>query len=95
MNQGVNNNVVKMWRLRGELSKRHGFRCSSCGTITLVERRKCAKCGSLEKPVAAPLPRGIVRARTNAGAYVEHLESVSGRKTAGMINIGGKAGRGG
>lgn len=92
MSQGVNNNVVKMWRLRGELSKRHGFRCPSCGTITLVERRKCAKCGSLEKPVAAPLPRGTIRATTNAGASVEHLDQVTGRKAAAWVELEGNAG---
>lgn len=92
MSQGVKNNVVKMWRQRGELSKRHGFRCVACGTITLVERRKCAKCGSLEKPAAAPLPRGIVRASTNAGASVEHLDQVTGRKAAVWVELEGNAG---
>lgn len=92
MSQGVNNNVVKMWRLRGELSKRHGFRCPACKVISLVERRKCARCGSLEKPVAAPLPRGIIRATTNAGASVEHLDQVTGRKAAAWIELDGEAG---
>jgi uncharacterized OB-fold protein len=92
MSQSMNNNVVKMWRLRGELSKRNGFRCPSCGVITLVERRKCARCGSLEKPVAAPLPRGTIRATTNAGASVEHLDQVTGRKAAAWVELEGNAG---
>lgn len=92
MSQGVSNNVVKMWRLRGELSKRHGFRCAGCGNIALVERRKCPKCGSQEKPVSAPLPRGTVRAVTNAGASVEHLDQVTGRKAAVLVELEGQAG---
>ncbi len=92
MSQGVNNNVVKMWRLRGELSRRHGFRCLSCGTITLAKRRKCARCGSLDKPESAPLPRGTIRAVTNAGGSVEHLDQVTGRKAAVWVEMEGNAG---
>lgn len=92
MSQGAQNNVVKMWRLRGELSKRHGFKCAHCGVISLVERRKCAHCGSAEKPLAAPLPRGTVRAVTNAGGSVEHLDQVTGRKAAVWVELEGKAG---
>jgi hypothetical protein len=92
MSQGVTNNVVKMWRLRGELSKRHGFRCPSCGVISLAERRKCARCGSSEKPESAPLPRGIIRAVTNAGGSVEHLDQVTGRKAAVWVEMEGNAG---
>lgn len=92
MSQGVNNNVVKMWRLRGELSKRHGFRCPSCGTMSLAERRKCARCGSLEKSESAPLPRGTIRAVTNAGGSVEHLDQVTGRKASVWVEMEGNAG---
>jgi uncharacterized OB-fold protein len=93
MSQTVNNNVVKMWRVRGEVSKRHGFRCTSCGVISLAERRKCARCGSSAKPESAPLPRGTIRATTNAGASVEHLDQVTGRKAAAWVELDGNAGQ--
>ncbi len=85
--------VVKMWRRRTELTGRQGWKCAGCGVITLAQRRRCARCGALGLPTErTPLPRGTVSAVTSAGASVEHLDQVTGKKPAVLVQLDGNAG---
>jgi hypothetical protein len=86
--------VVKMWRGRAELTGRTAWKCSGCGVLTLVRRRKCGACGAVGVPSErAPLPRATVRAVTAAGASVEHLDQVTGRKPSVFLELDGGLGR--
>lgn len=81
--------VVARWRDRALALGRQGWRCDGCGAVALVRRRRCAACGG-EAIARAPLARtGVVRAASNAGAVVEHLDQVSGRKAAVWIELEG------
>jgi hypothetical protein len=86
--------VVKMWRGRTALTGRSAWKCAGCGVLSLVRRRRCARCGALGVPTErAPLPRATVAATTAAGASVEHLDQVTGRKPAALLELAGGAGQ--
>jgi uncharacterized OB-fold protein len=85
-------NVVKMWRGRGEMLGRQGFRCTGCGAVSLVRRRLCARCGAGAATERTGLSGGEVRAVTAAGLTVENLDQVTGRKAAVWIELSGGAG---
>ena len=90
----MSTSVVKMWRGRAHLTGRQAWKCTGCGALTLVRRRVCARCGAVGMPSErAPLPRGDVRALTAAGASVEHLDQVTGRKPAVLVELAGGAGK--
>jgi uncharacterized OB-fold protein len=83
-------NVVAMWRARAGALGREGWKCRACGRLSLVRRRLCAGCGALTEAVRAPLPRrGQVAALSSAGAAVEHLDQVTGRKPALLVVLAG------
>jgi len=86
-------NVVKMWRKRGELTSRQGYRCAACKAVALVARRACANCGATGESERVPLPGGEIRAVTAAGLAVEHLDQVTSRKAAVYIELSGSAGK--
>jgi hypothetical protein len=86
--------VVKMWRGRAQLTGRQGWKCGGCGALALVRRRVCARCGAVGVPTEqAALPRATVQAVTAAGASVEHLDQVTGRKPAVLVELAGGAGQ--
>ena len=86
--------VVKMWRNRAQLTGRNGWTCSGCSVVSLVRRRVCARCGAVGIPTEqVALPRASVRAVTAAGASVEHLDQVTGRKPAVLVELAGGAGQ--
>jgi len=90
----VTTSVVKMWRGRAQLTGRTAWKCTGCGVLSLVRRRRCARCGALGvQTERAPLGRGDVRAVTAAGASVEHLDQVTGRKPAVLIELAGGVGQ--
>jgi hypothetical protein len=83
-------NVVKMWRQRGVLLGRRAWTCTGCGRPALVKRRVCAGCGQAAPLEQRRLPAtGTVVAATSAGAAVEHLDQVTGRKDAVLVEIEG------
>jgi uncharacterized OB-fold protein len=85
-------NVVATWRDRAGALGRQGWRCAACGRIALARRRLCAACGQPARAERAELPRrGTVAAVCNAGAAVEHLDQVTGRRAALWIELGGGA----
>jgi uncharacterized OB-fold protein len=85
--------VVKLWRQRALMTTRRALACAGCGAIALVARRACARCGSQAPQVTAPLPRGTVIAKSAAGASVEHLDQVTPRRAAALVELDGGAGR--
>ncbi|HLU65541.1 MAG TPA: hypothetical protein VKZ63_04670 [Kofleriaceae bacterium] len=85
-------NVVAAWRGRAALLGREGWACVACGRISLARRRACVACGSTAGAERAPLPRrGAVAALSPAGAAVEHLDQVTGRKAAVLVELDGGA----
>jgi len=88
----VSRNVVATWRGRGALLGREGWQCGACKRFTLARRHVCAGCGAVGRAEAVPLPRrGTVSALSMAGAAVEHLDQVTGRKPAVMVELDGGA----
>ena len=88
----MSHNVVASWRGRGALLGREGWRCAACGRLALARRRVCAACGAEGRAERAPLPRrGTVAAVSVAGAAVEHLDQVTGRKPAVLVELEGGA----
>jgi uncharacterized OB-fold protein len=83
-------NVVATWRERAAALGRQGWRCAACGRIALARRRVCATCGKPARAERAALPaRGTVVALCSAGAAVEHLDQVTGRRAAVLVELGG------
>jgi uncharacterized OB-fold protein len=83
-------NVVARWRERSTLLGRDGWQCSACQQRSLVARRLCAGCGAEASMVRAAMPRrGRVAAACLAGAAVEHLDQVTGRKAALLVELDG------
>jgi uncharacterized OB-fold protein len=83
-------NVVARWRERALSLGRQGWRCAACTRVSLVRRRLCAGCGAAGPMARAPLAaRGVIRAATPAGAAVEHLDQVTGRKAAVWVELDG------
>jgi hypothetical protein len=79
--------VVKMWRQRPLLLQRQAWTCKGCGRRSSVRRARCPGCDGEEIELAA-LPReGKVEAVVSAGAAVEHLDQVTGRKTAALVRF--------
>lgn len=85
--------VVKLWRQRALMTTRRAFACAGCGVVSLVARRACARCGSLEPQREAPLGRGQVVAQSASGASVEHLDQVLGRRAATLVELDGGRGQ--
>jgi uncharacterized OB-fold protein len=86
----MSRNVVATWRGRGALLGREGWRCGACGRLALARRRVCNACGATDKAERAPLPRqGTVAALSVAGAAVEHLDQVTGRKPIVLVELEG------
>src|SRR5687767_4769318 len=82
-------NVVARWRDRGLALGRKGWRCTGCGRVALVRRRRCGGCGG-ETIERGPLAtRGVVRAASAAGGAVEHLDQVTGRKAIVWVELEG------
>jgi uncharacterized OB-fold protein len=85
-------NVVATWRGRSALLGRQGWRCAGCGALALARRRICTGCGAVGRAEPAPLPRrGTVAAVSVAGAAVEHLDQVTGRKPTVLVELEGGA----
>ena len=83
-------NVVATWRDRAAALGRQGWRCAACGLVALARRRVCAACGAPARAERAALPgRGTVVALCAAGAAVEHLDQVTGRRAAVLVDLGG------
>ncbi|HEY8143080.1 MAG TPA: hypothetical protein VIG06_10425 [Kofleriaceae bacterium] len=88
----MSHNVVASWRGRGALLGREGWRCGACQQLSLARRRVCAGCGAVMRAEPAPLPRrGTVAALSMAGAAVEHLDQVTGKKPAVLVELEGGA----
>ena len=88
----MSQNVVATWRGRASLLGREGWQCGACMRFTLARRRVCSGCGALGRAEQAPLPRrGTVTALSLAGAAVEHLDQVTGRKPAVLVELEGGA----
>ena len=86
----MSHNVVATWRGRGALLGREGWRCGACQRLSLARRRVCTGCGAVDRAERAPLPRrGTVTALSVAGAAVEHLDQVTGRKPAVLVELEG------
>jgi uncharacterized OB-fold protein len=86
----MSRNVVATWRARGALLGREGWRCGGCGRLTLARRRICLACGAAGKAEPAALPRrGTVAALSVAGAAVEHLDQVTGKKPIVLVELEG------
>jgi uncharacterized OB-fold protein len=86
----MSHNVVATWRGRGALLGREGWQCAACKHIALARRRICVACGAEARALPAPLPRrGIVTALSVAGAAVEHLDQVTGKKPAVLVELEG------
>jgi uncharacterized OB-fold protein len=87
-------NVVASWRGRAAMLGRRGWACGACGRISLARRRVCAGCGAAAAMEQVALPRrGSVAALSPAGAAVEHLDQVSGRRAALLVELDGGRGR--
>lgn len=85
-------NVVAAWRARSWALGRQGWACPACGRVSLVRRRACAACGQVGAAQPAALARrGTVVAACAAGAVVEHLDQVSGRRAAVLVELEGGA----
>jgi uncharacterized OB-fold protein len=83
-------NVVAAWRDRAALLGRQAWICGACGRPSLARRRLCAACGAPAEARREPLPRrGTVVALSAAGAAVEHLDQVTGRKAAVLVELEG------
>lgn len=83
-------NVVATWRDRAAALGRQGWRCAACARISLARRRICAACGQPARAVRAGLPRqGTVTAVCGAGAAVEHLDQVTSKRAALMVELAG------
>jgi uncharacterized OB-fold protein len=83
-------NVVAAWRARTWALGRQGWACAACGRVSLARRRACAACGKAAGVRAVPLPgRGMVVALSPAGGAVEHLDQVTGRKAALLVELDG------
>ena len=83
-------NVVAGWRGRATALGRQGFRCSACGRRGSACRLVCPGCGARDSVEPAPMPRrGRVEALCQAGAAVEHLDQVTARKAAVMVELDG------
>jgi uncharacterized OB-fold protein len=88
----MSRNVVATWRGRGALLGREGWQCGACKRFALARRHVCAGCGAVGRAERAPLARrGTVSALSMAGAAVEHLDQVTGRKPAVLIELDGGA----
>jgi len=88
----MSHNVVATWRGRGALLGREGWRCGACQRLWLARRRVCAGCGAVDRAERAALPRrGKVAALSVAGAAVEHLDQVTGRKPVVLVELTGGA----
>jgi uncharacterized OB-fold protein len=88
----MSHNVVASWRARAALLGRAGWRCAACGRLALAHRRVCTGCGAVGRAEPAPLPRrGTVAALSVAGAAVEHLDQVTARKPAVLVELEGGA----
>jgi uncharacterized OB-fold protein len=82
--------VVAAWRARSWALGRRGWACPACGRVSLARRRVCAACGERgEAQPAALIRRGTVVATCAAGAAVEHLDQVSGRRSAVLVELDG------
>jgi uncharacterized OB-fold protein len=85
-------NVVAAWRGRALTLARQAWACASCGRLTLARRRVCLACGSAGGTRPAPLPRrGTAVALCPAGAAVEHLDQVTTRRAALLVELDGGA----
>jgi uncharacterized OB-fold protein len=85
-------NVVAAWRARSWALARQGWACPACGRVSLVRRRACAACGQVGAAQPAALARrGTVAAACSAGAAVEHLDQVTGRRAAVLVELEGGA----
>ncbi len=86
----MSHNVVASWRGRGALLGRDAWRCRGCQHLSLARRRVCVACGQETAVERAPLPRrGTVAALSVAGAAVEHLDQVTGKKPAVLVELEG------
>jgi hypothetical protein len=85
----VSDDVVGTWRGRGVALGRQGWRCAGCGRIALVRRVACVGCGAAEQARAALPAAGTIRATSAAGAAVEHLDQVTGRRPAAWLELDG------
>jgi uncharacterized OB-fold protein len=87
-------NVVASWRERRTMLAREGWACTACHRVSLARRRVCSACGALAVARQVPLARtGVVAALCAAGGAVEHLDQVTGRKAAVLVELdGGRAG---
>ncbi len=88
----MSQNVVATWRGRGALLGREGWQCGACKRFALARRRVCAGCSAVGRAERVALPRrGIVAALSMAGAAVEHLDQVTGRKPTVLVELDGGA----
>lgn len=83
-------NVVASWRERAASLGRQGWRCSGCGRLGSACRLVCPGCGARGAAQPAPMPRrGQVLALCPAGAAVEHLDQVTAKKAAVLVELDG------
>jgi uncharacterized OB-fold protein len=88
----MSHNVVASWRGRAALLGREGWQCAACKRLSLARRRVCLGCGAVGKAERAALPRrGRVTALSVAGAAVEHLDQVTSKKPAVLVELEGGA----
>jgi uncharacterized OB-fold protein len=85
--------VVQLWRQRALMTTRKAWACAGCGAVSLVVRRACVRCGQVGEPVATALGRGTVSAQSASGASVEHLDQVTPRRAAALVELDGGKGR--
>jgi hypothetical protein len=86
----VSDDVVGQWRRRAQLTGRQAWTCV-CGAISVVRRRACPQCGKKELMLRPLPPRATATAVTISGASVEHLDQVTGRKPAALLELGSNA----
>lgn len=88
----MSQNVVATWRGRAALLGREGWQCGACKRFALARRLVCPGCGAVGRAERAPLARrGTVAAVSVAGAAVEHLDQVTGRKPVVLVELDGGA----